>query len=792
MQDTSFAIHPGKKVQLRGTSYQSIGSLVNYHFKDKVLNIQCDNGYVSICFFRDDIVRVIMNPKQTPSLKTSFAVIKKQEEVEVVVSEKNGDIYVSSKKLSLVINKTPISVSIFDNQGRLLVRENETGMGFNEKKEVICFKEMHKEDHFYGFGEKTSFLDKRGEKMTMWNSDVFAPHNPEIDALYQSIPYFMTIRNGDAHGIFFDNTFKTVFDMKTSNDTYSFSAEGGQLDYYVFAGPTPKAVLEQYSEITGRMPIPPKWALGYHQSRYSYESEQEVRELARNFLEKEIPLDAIYLDIHYMDGYRVFTFDEDRFPNPAALVQDLKDAGIHVVPIVDPGVKEDPEYFVYQEGVRGERFCKYLEGNIYFGDVWPGKSAFPDFTNSDVRKWWGEKHKFYSDLGIEGVWNDMNEPAVFNETKTMDVKVIHDNDGDPKTHREMHNLYGLLMGEATYEGMKEQLNGNRPFLLTRAGYAGVQRYGTVWTGDNRSFWEHLQMSIPMCMNLGVSGIPFCGPDVGGFAHDTTGQLLLRWTQVGTFTPYFRNHSVLDSIRQEPWSFGEDYEKVIKKYIQERYVWLPYLYTLFKEASVTGVPVMRPLVLEYPGDQHTFNLSDQFMIGSNVIVAPILKPDTYHRVVYLPKGNWINYWTEETLEGGKHHLIEADLETLPIFVQKGAILTHGTVKQSTKIKESELIIHLYPTQDEGSTFTYYEDDGKTFSYNDGQYFECKFEMKMDDKDLDIVFNVEQKQFAPDWQKARFVIHGLKGQVTIKVNGKIQTELMKESESTVINIPFPIEQ
>jgi alpha-glucosidase len=294
------------------------------------------------------------------------------------------------------------------------------------------------------------------------------------------------------------------------------------------------------------------------------------------------------------------------------------------------------------------------------------------------------------------------------------------------------------------------------------------------------------------MNLGVSGIPFCGPDVGGFAHDTTGQLLLRWTQVGTFTPYFRNHSVLDSIRQEPWSFGEDYEKVIKKYIQERYVWLPYLYTLFKEASVTGVPVMRPLVLEYPGDQHTFNLSDQFMIGSNVIVAPILKPDTYHRVVYLPKGNWINYWTEETLEGGKHHLIEADLETLPIFVQKGAILTHGTVKQSTKIKESELIIHLYPTQDEGSTFTYYEDDGKTFSYNDGQYFECKFEMKMDDKDLDIVFNVEQKQFAPDWQKARFVIHGLNGQVTIKVNGKIQTELMKESESTVINIPFPIEQ
>lgn len=791
MQDTSFAIHPGKKVNIRGTSYQSIGSLVNYHFQEKVLNIKCENGYVSICFYRDDIVRVIMNPKMTPSLKTSYAVIKKQEDVEVGVKEREGEIHVSSNKLSLVINKTPIRISIFDNQGRLLVRENETGMGFNEKQEVICFKEMHKEDHFYGFGEKTSFLDKRGEKMTMWNSDVFAPHNPEIDALYQSIPYFMTIRNGDAHGIFFDNTFKTVFDMKTSNDTYSFSAEGGQLDYYVFAGPTPKAVLEQYSEITGRMPIPPKWALGYHQSRYSYESEKEVRELASNFLEKEIPLDAIYLDIHYMDGYRVFTFDEDKFPNPAALVQDLKDAGIHVVPIVDPGVKEDPEYLVYQEGVRGDRFCKYIEGNIYFGDVWPGKSAFPDFTNSDVRKWWGEKHEFYTRIGIEGVWNDMNEPAVFNETKTMDLKVIHDNDGDPKTHREMHNLYGLLMGEATYEGMKEQLNGNRPFLLTRAGFAGVQRYGTVWTGDNRSFWEHLQMSIPMCMNLGISGIPFCGPDVGGFAHDTTGQLLLRWTQVGTFTPYFRNHSVLDSIRQEPWSFGEDYEKVIKKYIQERYVWLPYLYTLFREASVTGVPVMRPLVLEYPDDKHTFNLSDQFIIGSNVIVAPILKPDTYHRVVYLPKGNWMNYWTEEILEGGKHHLIQADLETLPIFVKKGAILTHGTVKRSTKMKESEMTIHLYPTKDEVSTFTYYEDDGKTFAYNYGQYFECKIETKMDDKNLDIVINVEHDQFKPDWEKAMFVIHGLNSGMTIKVNGKIPSEVIKDPESTLNKVPVPIE-
>ena len=531
---------------------------------------------------------------------------------------------------------------------------------------------MDKDDHFYGFGEKTGFLDKRGEKMTMWNTDVYAPHNPEIDALYQSIPYFMTVRNGNAHGIFFDNTGKTVFDMKSSTESYSFSAETGQLDYYVFAGPTPKAVLEQYTEITGKMPLPPKWTLGYHQSRYSYKNEQEVRELVNNFKAKGIPLDAIYLDIHYMDGYRVFTFDEARFPNPKGLLEDLKEAGIHVVPIVDPGVKEDPEYSVYQEGINEDYFCKYIEGNIYYGDVWPGNSAFPDFTNDDVREWWGEKHKFYTDLGVEGIWNDMNEPAVFNETKTMDVKVMHDNNGDPKTHRQLHNVYGFLMGEATYEGMKKELDGNRPFLLTRAGYAGVQRYASVWTGDNRSFWEHLQMALPMCMNLGISGVPFSGPDVGGFAHDSNGELLARWTQFGTFTPYFRNHSVLESIHQEPWSFGEEYEQVIKEAIQERYVWLPYLYTLFQEASVTGMPVMRALLLEYPDDKNVFNLSDQFMIGSDIIVAPILTPDTNYRVVYLPEGNWINHSTEEVLEGNQHILAYAPIDTIPIFIKEGSI------------------------------------------------------------------------------------------------------------------------
>lgn len=774
MQDTSFAILPNNKIKMVEKNDKSIGSIISFRLvEEKTLEIQCENGYVSINFYRDDIVRIIMNTKTMPIKKSSFAVIKEPEECKINISDTDEQIIISSNKLFLNIKKKALKISIFDEYNRLIVDEAQNSMKVMENKELLCYKKMDKEDHYYGFGEKTSFLDKRGEKMTMWNSDVYAPHNPEVDALYQSIPFFMTICKGNAYGIFLDNTSKTVFDMKTSSEFYSFSVEAGQLDYFVFAGPSPKDVLEQYTTITGKMPLPPKWALGYHQSRYSYETEREVREIVANFKEKALPLDAIHLDIHYMQGYRVFTFNEDRFPNPKKLIKDLMDDGIHIVPIVDPGVKEDPEYEIYQEGIQEDKFCKYIEGEVYYGDVWPGNSAFPDFTNNDVRKWWGDKHEFYTDIGIKGIWIDMNEPAVFNESKTMDTKVMHENDGDPKTHRELHNVYGFLMGEATYEGLKRQLNGERPFLLTRSGYAGVQRYAAVWTGDNRSFWEHLQMALPMCMNLGISGVPFCGPDVGGFAHDSNGQLLTRWMQFGTFTPYFRNHSVLDSVRQEPWSFGEEYEKIIKKYIQERYVWLPYLYTLFHESSVTGVPIMRPLVFEFPKDENTFNLSDQFMIGADVIVAPILTPDTYHRVVYLPEGKWVNYWTDEIMEGHQHILVPAPLDSIPIFIKQGSIRIESSKRMSTKEEQDKLFIHVYPQKDKEIKFTFYDDDGISFNYEKGEVLEEKIICLATDHEIRIDFETKKLYYTPPYKKV-IVIHNFIVKMDVVVNGQRITE------------------
>ncbi|MCU9612464.1 glycoside hydrolase family 31 protein [Caldibacillus lycopersici] len=755
LEDTSFAIHPEKTAKMAKENYLEIGDIKSYIHSEGKWNLTCTNGNVLIEFYTNEIIKIEMVPFGKNAYTNSKAVVLETSDVAVQFTENETELLFKSNTLQLKITRNAARVYVYDNNGNLLTGDGEKGMRYKHTGEVLCYQTMEANDHFYGFGEKTGFLNKRGEKLTMWNSDVYAPHNPETDPLYQSIPFFIAFRDGIAHGVFFDNPSRTVIDLRSEENYYSYEADAGTLSYYVFAGPTMKKVIEQYTELTGRMPLPPKWAIGYHQSRYSYETDEEVLELVQNFTELEIPLDAIHLDIHYMNEYRVFTFDYNRFTNPKQLIKQLKEKGIHVIPIVDPGVKEDPEYLIYQEGVKKGYFCKYMEGNIYFGDVWPGNSAFPDFTNEEVRKWWGEKHEFYKELGIEGIWNDMNEPAVFNETKTMDVKVIHGNDGEPKTHRELHNLYGLMMSKATYEGMKDQLKGKRPFVLTRAGYSGVQRYAAVWTGDNRSFWEHLQMSLPMVMNLGLSGVPFAGPDVGGFAHDTNGELLARWTQVGAFTPFFRNHSAIGTLRQEPWAFGEKYRDIIKKYIQLRYQWLPQLYSLFAESSRTGLPILRPLVLEYPNDPKTYNLNDQFMIGDNVIVAPILQPSVTDRALYLPEGRWVNYWTDEVLEGGKHQLIHADLDVLPIFIKEGTFIVNGPFKQNAGVKDNQLTIHFYPSESSKYEFALYEDDGETFEYEKGNFMCKKLQVECNGENIYLSIT-DDGLFVPTW-KLQLLVH-----------------------------------
>lgn len=571
-------------------------------------------------------------------------------------------------------------------------------------------------DCIYGLGDKTGVLNKREYEYEMWNSDIPAPHEDNFKALYKSVPFMIVLKENTVYGVFFDNHGKSAFNLgKEYEDRIEYRAEDGMMDYYVITGENMAEVIGGYTWLTGRVPLPMRWTLGYHQCRWSYKTEAEVRQLAADFRRYEIPCDAIYFDIDYMDGYRVFTWNKDNFTDPDQLITDLKEQGFQAVTIIDPGVKKDEDYYVYREGIEHDYFAKDVNGDVYINDVWPGDSAFPDFGRQEVRDWWGEKHQFLLDKGIMGVWNDMNEPASFNGPLPDDV--VFTEEDEITNHKWMHNVYGHNMSKATYQGLR-RLSDKRPFVITRACYSGTQKYATVWTGDNNSLWTHLRMAIPQLCNLGMSGYPFAGTDIGGFGSDTTGELLVRWYQVGCFSTLFRNHSAMGTRRQEPWLFGKEKLDIIRKYVELRYELIPYFYDLFHEHLSTGLPVMRPLVLEYEKDINTHNMNDEFMIGSQLLAAPVVEQGATKRMVYLPAGEWVDYWTKEHIAGGQYIIRDAPLDTCPIYVKAGTILPKYPVEAYIGTKEQKkLILEVYAGDGE---YEHYQDDGLDFAYEQGAY------------------------------------------------------------------------
>lgn len=599
-------------------------------------------------------------------------------------------------------------------------------------KFTVC-KKLFGGEVVYGLGDKTGFLNKMGYDYVMWNSDNPDPHveNQTFRAMYKSIPFFIVLRKEAVYGIFLDNTFKTYFDMGfESAQSYSFGAQDGELDYYFISGKTIADVIQNYTYLTGRAPLPQMWTLGYHQSRWSYMSADEVMELAKNFKKHHIPCDAIHLDIDYMDQFKVFTVDKERFPDMQKLSDDLAEMGIKLVTIIDPGTKAEEGYDVYDEGIQNGCFAKDAEGNVYHNVVWPGDSVYPDYTNEKVREWWGGLTKRLTDQGIQGIWNDMNEPASFHGPLPDDV--VFPGNGEKKLHKEVHNVFGHLMAEATYNGLKK--TGKRPFVITRACYSGSQKYTTAWTGDNQSLWAHLQMSIPQLLNLGMSGMPLVGTDIGGFGANTTPELLSRWIEAGCFAPLFRNHSAKDTRRQEPWVFGEETTDIYRKYVKLRYKYLPYLYDLCYEESKTGLPILRPLVMNYQNDENTWECNDEYMVGTQILVAPVTQQGAKARMVYLPEGVWIDYWTGERIEGKRYILREAPLDVCPIYVKGGSILpTYEAVDSVEPDKLTRLVLEYYPEvldqkklgrkaryQESISRYVHYQDNGVDFAYQDEEY------------------------------------------------------------------------
>lgn len=651
----------------------------------------------------------------------------------------------------VVIYKKPFLVRIFDAAGKVIIEDDPSHPTWFDKAtgEIGTIKLRKSEvETYYGFGEKAfPEMSRNGKFIVNWNTDTFS-YPVGTDPVYQSIPFFYALYDGLAYGLFFNNTFRTWFDMgKSAPGRYSFGADGGELDYFVFTGGkdrSPKKVLEDYAGLTGKTPLPPIWALGNQQSRWSYFPEKRVREIAEGFRKNKIPADVIYLDIDYMDGYRVFTWDKKRFPDPPKMIADLKAEGFKTVLMIDPGLKVDENYSVYREGKTKGYFVKNPDGSELVRNVWPQASAFPDFTDPRARDWFGAQYKQHLDEGVAGFWNDMNEPGVFVTEKTERPEIMHHpektfppdtphaGDGLKGTHRRYHNVYGMQMARATFEGVKKLAPEKRPFVLTRAGFAGIQRYSAVWTGDNYASWDHLALTIPMLANLSVSGVPFVGADAGGFNDMPSGELYARWLQAAALTPFFRSHSVGWVGNKEPWEFGDEFTKINRATVELRYQFLPYIYTLFREHERTGAPVMRPLWYEFPNDKQTYLVSDQFMLGSDVLVAPVVKEGMTTRGIYLPTGAaWVDWWTGDRYESGKLHYLKTPLDRLPIFVRVGAVIpTQGIVQHSGEMPSSPITLNVITGIKPGviETAKLFQDAGDGYGYRGSDFREITIEHK----------------------------------------------------------------
>lgn len=709
------------------SSWSALGDMQAVQRVERGVQIKCDGSRLSISVLAANLIRIRLAPTGELMPRRSWAIAQADEDWAVVpfqLQETEDWVQLETEQMRVRINRYPCRITCLDLSDRPFAQDAGLGMAWRDGT-VAAWKHIEPDEHFYGFGERTGLLDKLARHLTNWTTDSL-DYTTLTDEMYQAIPFFMAMRPDVMYGVFFNTTAWSCFDMGAEKaGIWRMEARSDELDYYLIHGSDPADILRSYTALTGRMPMPPRWALGYHQCRWSYDSETEVQQLAQEFRRRRIPCDVIHLDIDYMRGFRVFTWNPQRFPNPAKLLGDLSNDGFKVVTIVDPGVKYDPEadYAVVDEGLERDYFVRRPDGTVFHGYVWPDRAVFPDFIRPDVRDWWGNWHRALTEAGVAGIWNDMNEPAM-NDRPFGDpgVKIWFPLDApqgpadERATHAETHNLYGMMMARAAAEGLERLRPQQRSFVLTRSGYAGIQRWSSVWTGDNFSHWEYLEMSLPMLCNLGLSGVAFVGADIGGFAGNATAELFARWMQVGMLYPMMRAHSIMGSERHEPWVFGDRIEQICREYIELRYQLLPYLYTLFWQANQTGAPILRPLLYHYPTDSQTYQISDQVLLGESLMAAPVCRPGIEYRAVYLPEGIWYDWWSGEQYQGPVYILAHAPLERMPLYAKAGAIIPMVPAMQYVnEMPLDQLRIKIWMGTGE---WTLYEDDGESFDYRNG--------------------------------------------------------------------------
>lgn len=764
------------------------GRRKDYRVDGNTIYISFENGNLEIQVVTEQIIRVFSQLIQERPIskaiegnknrKMLFDVREAEECIKICIPEYVFKVYDEAKVDIYDRQGTPVCLDYRGDRAPLQVidpvmmqfmeQEGHCIQGDAGNHAIQIVKQMDGDECFYGLGDKTGFLNKRGYEYMNWNTDNPDPHLDNFRTLYKSIPFFITLKKETVFGIFFDNTFRSYFDMgKESDNYYWFGADHGNLDYYFIGGKTMKDVIKGYTYLTGTAPMPQLWTLGYHQSRWGYKCEADIRDIAEKMRANQIPCDAIHMDIDYMEHYKVFTIDGNRFQDLKKTASDLLRTGIHLVTIVDPGVKIEKGYEIYDKGIEEGYFATNRDGSVYENAVWPGDAVYPDFGREAVRDWWGENHTILLDAGISGIWNDMNEPASFKGELPEDV-VFYDG-GRRSSHAEMHNVYGHNMAKAAYNGLKK-MTGKRPFVITRACYSGSQKYTIGWTGDNHSIWAHLQMAIPQLCNLGLSGMPYVGTDIGGFGSNVTKELLCRWIEVGCFSPFCRNHTSVGTRAQEPWAFDEETLDIYRKYLNLRYELLPYFYDLCRVEELEGLPLMRPLVLNYEKDEETKNLNGQFMIGDNIMAAPVTEQGMTQKLVYFPEGEWYDYWSGEKMQGGGYRICHAALDECPVYVKDGSIIPKYLPRLSTSEEKDEvLILDVYPGNSE---YIHYQDNGEDFSYLKGEYNLYKFRWDEDRLSMELI----HQGYQPVYRK--IMIHCQGREKTVDFENGCTTETFSE--------------
>jgi alpha-glucosidase len=745
----------------RAQGWHHLGDVQDVETLKDGMVLTAGKARVRITAVRDSIVRVRVAPTGTFPKDFSWAIVQASDAPPVSVEEGTREVRMVVGDVTVLVNKAPLLIKFLNRSGATILEDEPSLPMAWDGENIHVWKRMPLDENYFGLGDKAGHMNRRNRSFTMWNTDEFG-WQESSDPLYKDIPFFIGLRNGAAYGIFFDNTYRSSFDFgKESLDYFSFGAVGGELNYYYFSGPEPKKVLQNYTAMVGHAPLPPLWTLGFQQSRYSYYPEARAREIVQTYRQKKIPLDAIYFDIDYQQGNAPFTVNRQYFPTFEKMISDFRAQGVHTVLITDLHIKKDPNhnYGPYDTGMKQDAFVKNPDGSVFVGPVWPGDSVFPDFTRAKARDWWGEQYKSFASMGVAGFWNDMNEPSVFNRAdKTMPLGNLHGmDDGTTRDHRAIHNVYGMENVRATYDGLRKLQPDERPFVLTRAAYSGTEKYAATWTGDNSSTWNHLSMSTPMLLSMGISGYSLVGDDIGGFAGTPTADLLTRWIEVGAFNPIYRDHTAKGTADQEPWVHGPEHEMIRRRYIELRYQLLPYIYTGMEEMTRTGLPFMRPLFLEYPQAPGIEGNDHDFLFGRDLFVAPVTTEMLDAKEVNLPPGEWYDFWTSSKPASHDHLQLHPRLEELPLYVRAGAILPMQPLVQSTsQTPAGPLKLRVYPGDDcRGSL---YMDDGHTYAYQKNELLRIEYTCQLAGNSVTVNGKTVNGAYHPWWSSAEVTVYG----------------------------------